>query len=120
MDVVRSVCRSALESRGYRVIEACDGLTALELFEEQAARIVFSLVDVSMPEIGGVELIRKMLALRPDARVAIISGVDGSSLVPVDLAGQCFALNKPFTVAELRALVDQHRHPAAAVRAAKA
>lgn len=107
MTIVRSVCRNALEKRGFDVLEASDGSVALQLFERNMDDIVFSLIDIKMPGIAGVDLVREMLKLKPGAMFAVMSGADVHNAVPADLAAQCGTLDKPFTAHTLRDLVER-------------
>lgn len=63
----RYVMRLQLEARGYRVIEAADGETAVELAENFNPQIV--LMDLSLPRMDGFEATKK---IREDGRMAKI------------------------------------------------
>ena len=62
---VRELAREYLETSGYRVIEAEDGHTALELAAMHAGTIDVLLTDVVMPGIGGRELAERVAQIRP-------------------------------------------------------
>ncbi len=75
---VRRVVAKLLRSMGYDVIEAFDGEEAVRLFEAVGHRIAAVVSDVVMPVMGGVDMARRLAALRDDLRIVFISGyVDG-------------------------------------------
>ena len=71
---VRSLARQALESRGYRVLEAANGVDALELQAAFDGEIHLLLTDVVMPHLGGRELADRLLAENPQTSVLYMSG----------------------------------------------
>ena len=66
------VRRSLLEEVGYRVQIASSGEEGLKLFESQPFDVVVT--DYKMPRMNGVELIQRLRALDPNARVVLLSG----------------------------------------------
>jgi len=72
--VLAEMTRSMLVSLGYQVTALSSSQKALELFESdpQAFDLVFA--DVSMPEISGDDLARRMLRLRPDLPIILMTG----------------------------------------------
>jgi len=84
---VRSLARLILERRGYHVIEAETGRSALALWQQQHGRIDLVLTDMVMPEgISGMDLAAQMLSDEPRLGVIVTSGYS------VDLANKDFAL----------------------------
>ena len=73
-ETVRAVARQALEMRGFQVLEAQDGLEAVELVRAQGAALGVVLLDMTMPRMGGEEAFREMRLLQPDIRVILSSG----------------------------------------------
>jgi CheY-like chemotaxis protein len=87
-----------LEDEGYRVITARDGNAALALIEHDGSvRLVIT--DVSMPNLSGPELVRRMAARPPVPPVLFISGSPQGSDLPGPL------LPKPFLSEEMTRLV---------------
>lgn len=73
-DLVREATRSLLEEFGYRVIEACDGLEARQVFNERREEIDLVLTDIIMPGVSGLQLGRSLLRDRPDLPILYTSG----------------------------------------------
>jgi len=69
---IRHLMRMTLELDGYRVLTAEDGPTALEMFEKEEPEVV--LLDVRMPGMDGIEVLRRIKAVNSDTEVIIITG----------------------------------------------
>jgi CheY-like chemotaxis protein len=70
---VLDFCCSALEKEGYVVLRAASGEDALDLCRTQA-RIDLALVDLVMPGMNGIELVKRLETMEGGTRVALISG----------------------------------------------
>lgn len=71
---VRAVARRVLERAGYRVCVAGDGRAAVEQFAARAGEIAVVVIDMTMPQLRGDEVIAELRRLRPDVRVVLSSG----------------------------------------------
>ena len=72
---VRSLARTVLEQKGYRIIEADSGLSALELWQQHRDAIDLLLTDMVMPGgISGQELAGRLLSEKPGLKVVYNSG----------------------------------------------
>ncbi len=101
-DSVRELVRITLADRGYRVLEAENGEGGLRIAEAFQERIDILITDVVMPGIGGRELAKKLLALRPGISVLYLSGYTEDAVVTQDALGPATAfLQKPFTLQSL-------------------
>jgi len=108
---VRTLLSQMLETLGYEVITACDGVEGEALFISQAERIALMISDIVMPGMNGVELAHLCLKLKPDLKVLLISGHNDEI---VYFRGKrqphLRMLNKPFSpqrlAAEVRALLE--------------
>lgn len=100
--LVRRLAKRQLESNGYTVIEATDGLNAKELFLKHEAEINLVLTDVIMPGMNGVDLIETLKKISPDLKVLFMSGHNDEI---IDQHGirktQYPLLAKPFSVNQL-------------------
>jgi len=101
-EAVRQLVRRILESRGYKVLLARHGGEALELIHQIDLPIQLLLTDAVMPVLSGPELLRRAIALRPQMKLAIMSGyTDRPAVTGVPFIG------KPFTPAELERRVRE-------------
>ncbi|NLW97333.1 MAG: diguanylate cyclase [Xanthomonadaceae bacterium] len=106
----RAHTASLLQTYGYRVVQAGDGAAALRVIERDST-IRLAMVDDAMPGMHGVELTRRLRALRPRDRVAVIgvSGRDDSDLVARFLkSGANDFLRKPYSREEFFCRVSQN------------
>lgn len=93
----RRSLRKILETAGHQVIEAQDGIAALELFFIDKPEIV--LLDLTMGGLYGVDVLKKMLEMDPGARVIVASAdIQSSTREMVQEAGALAFINKPFAV----------------------
>jgi PAS domain S-box-containing protein len=95
---VRSSVRRLLEWHGYTVLEARNGADALGIYEAHQGRIDLVLTDVVMPEMGGLELVERLRARRPDLRVLFMSGYPERAFSLETMVPGTGYLEKPFTV----------------------
>ncbi|MGD0793670.1 MAG: PAS domain S-box protein [Terriglobales bacterium] len=99
---VRELVRVTLASRGYNVLEAENGECGLRVAEGFKEHIDILITDVMMPGIGGRELAKKLLLLRPDISVLYLSGYTEDAVVTPGALGPGTAfLQKPFTLQNL-------------------
>lgn len=102
----RSIAARRFSRRGYRTQEAADGESALDL----AARRQFhvAVVDLVMPGLSGLDLLRKLKAGSPDCEVVMLTG-QGTIETAVEAMkrGACDFLSKPFPLAELEVVVQR-------------
>ena len=105
---VRELAVRVLESCGYRVLAAGDGLEALQIGERHDGPIHLLLSDVVLPYMSGSELARQLLHTRPETRMLYMSGYpDGAIAQQGVLAPGIFFLPKPFTIEDLTRTVRE-------------
>jgi two-component system, cell cycle sensor histidine kinase and response regulator CckA len=101
-DGVRELAREYLEASGYKVIEAEEGHTALELAAMHAGPIHLLMTDIVMPGISGREVAERIVHIRPGIKVLFMSGyTDQTVLHHGMLEPDAVFLQKPFTLAML-------------------
>jgi len=92
--LARRSLRTILESDGFDVVEAEDGMTALERYFLEKPDVV--LLDLVMKGMYGLEVLTKLRQLDPSARVVVVSAdVQESSHELVEQAGASGFVNKP-------------------------
>jgi PAS domain S-box-containing protein len=96
--IMRNLTRKMLEEHGYAVLEAKDGVAALELANSDHARIDLMLTDVVMRGLSGPELSARLTRAKPGMKIVYMSGYTGELITEHDAlqAGTSF-LEKPFT-----------------------
>jgi CheY-like chemotaxis protein len=100
--VVRRLTVRALTERGYQVLEAEDGDSALEAARAHQGELHLLVTDVVMPGMNGKELADRITADRPDLRVLYISGYAEHAVVRQGVLVEGIAfLSKPFDLSEL-------------------
>ena len=67
-------CSTALRIAGYRVLTATSGKKALDFFQPSGTPVALALIDIVMPEMSGLELIRAVQQLNPPKRIVLMSG----------------------------------------------
>jgi two-component system cell cycle sensor histidine kinase/response regulator CckA len=73
-ETVRSYIRKILSMRDYEVLDAHDGLDALDQIARRGSAVDLLLTDVRMPRMDGGELAQRLAALYPTTPVLYISG----------------------------------------------
>ena len=76
---LRTLTRSILEQSGYSVLEACNGMEAVDIARECSGPIHLLLTDMVMPGMNGRAVAEKVSRLHPGIRVAYMSGYTGFS-----------------------------------------
>lgn len=92
---VRSLNRRMFEQFGYRVIEAADGESALQLYMQNRHSISLSILDVIMPKKGAAEVYRGIRSIDADTPVIFISGYSEDFLKKQDLPEGVILIKKP-------------------------
>ena len=101
-DAVRMFAARALRNKGYRVIEAKSGETALDLIRDAADKINLLITDVVMPQMDGPALIRQVRQIDPDIKVIFISGYTEEAFRQrLDSDREIHFLAKPFSLKQL-------------------
>jgi PAS domain S-box-containing protein len=108
--MVRRLAGWILEDAGYRVLEAGDGVEALELFRSRGGEIDVVLLDFDMPRMDGADTFDAIRAISPGARVLLSTGY-GDQPWMERFRGQGLAgtLEKPYAASELVAAVRAAR-----------
>ena len=90
----------------YRVLTASSGAEGIRLFEKEKPPIVF--LDIKMPGIDGLEVLRQIKDMDPDTQVVVITGHGDEQLEAHarQLAGDDF-IHKPFRETSLKAALDR-------------
>ena len=104
---VRKTLSDVLSQAGYQVVgEAGDGQEAVNRYAETRPDIVT--MDIVMPQMSGIEAIRKIIKMDKDARVVIISAMGQENLIMEAInAGARDYVLKPFSAADVLKTMDR-------------
>ena len=115
----RGMCTKTLTQVGYQVVEAASGEEAIAKYK--MARVDAVLLDITMPDMDGVQTLRELIEFDADARVAMCTAMDQQSIIIECLkAGAKDFLAKPFSSAQVVDMVEkmlgqasrlEERHP---------
>ncbi|MFM8551545.1 MAG: PAS domain S-box protein [Nitrospiraceae bacterium] len=113
-EAIRKLLGRELQAKGYQVLEAREGLEAVEVCRRHQGPIHLLVTDVVMPKLSGRELADRVAPMRPDMRVLYLSGyTDDASVRHGVLEANVFFVQKPFTPTQLllkvRAVLDGSR-----------
>jgi two-component system cell cycle sensor histidine kinase/response regulator CckA len=119
-EAVRRVVTKTLESAGYTVLTACDGIEAVSTYERNAPAIALVLLDVVMPRRGGIETHAALRRLDPTLPLIFTSGYNDpeqlAAVLQADRASAGSVLSKPYDrdtlLRAVRAALDARDHRA--------
>lgn len=99
---ILSVTRRMLDKLGFSVLTAHDGLEALDRFEQYRNAIDCVILDLTMPNMDGIETFRRLQQMKPGIRIIMSSGYNEQD-VTQRFAGQAFSgfIQKPYRFEEL-------------------
>ncbi len=104
--VMRIRLRDILETRYKVVAEASNGSEALDLYESY--RPDFVTLDITMPQLNGIEALEAMVRKFPNAKVVIVSAVGQKQMVFQAIAkGAKDFIIKPFEAARVLLAIDR-------------
>ncbi len=102
-ETVRQVTSRAVRLFGFEALMATDGEEGVELFRQHKDEIVCTVLDLTMPRMGGAEAFKRMHEIDPDARIIVTSGYsENETMERFGAKGQAIFMQKPFEVGTLR------------------
>jgi two-component system cell cycle sensor histidine kinase/response regulator CckA len=105
---LRMLNARGLASRGYTVIEAGNGVEAIELLEKSNGRVDLVVSDVVMPEMDGPALLKELRSRNPSLKIIFVSGYAEDAFQKHLTEHEQYAfLPKPFTLKQLVAAVKE-------------
>ncbi|MEW6531409.1 MAG: PAS domain S-box protein [Thermodesulfobacteriota bacterium] len=101
-DFVRELGARILTKQGYTVLQAANGRDGLDLFKRERSRISLVILDLIMPEMGGMECLKELVTIDPNVKILVASGYSADTSVKetVQMGARGF-VTKPFRVKEL-------------------
>jgi DNA-binding NtrC family response regulator len=104
---VRDICALMLRHFGFDSIVAANGADGLQIYNERHEEICLVLSDVSMPQMGGIEMVRVLFDTHLHPNVIMMSGCNLSDLIPAEVKRLCSVIEKPFNAEQLIAAVKK-------------
>jgi two-component system, cell cycle sensor histidine kinase and response regulator CckA len=105
---LRGLNARGLRSRGYTVLQAANGVEAIEAFEGHAGKIDLVVSDVVMPEMDGPTLLTNLRSRDPGVKIIFVSGYAEEAFEKNLAEGEQYSfLAKPFTLKQLIDAVKQ-------------
>ena len=105
-DGLRALNARGLASRGYTVLEAGNGVEAIDVLEKADGQVDLVVSDVVMPEMDGPTLLRELRNRNPSLKIIFVSGyAEDAFQKHLPEHGQFAFLPKPFTLKQLVAAV---------------
>jgi two-component system, cell cycle sensor histidine kinase and response regulator CckA len=99
---IQVITTATLEVHGYRVMTASDGIEAIALYAQHKQEIGVVLMDMMMPNMDSITIVRTLRKFNPQVQIIAMSGLATSEVVAktIDEGVKAF-LPKPFTATEL-------------------
>ena len=107
-ELVRTMSKKLVESLGYRVITANDGLEGVDIYKQNHSEIDAVLLDMKMPRMGGKEAFIEMQKINPDIKVLLSTGYGNNEEAQdlIDL-GVKDLLTKPYQIDDLSDMLSE-------------
>jgi CheY-like chemotaxis protein len=100
--MLRELLRKSLEAKGYRVLAAGDGLTAIELYKQHANNVALVITDIGLPRLDGGRVLAELQKLDHSVKVLVSSGyIDPEMKIGFLKAGAVGFLLKPYAPLEV-------------------
>jgi len=107
LSFMRMIQKEILTERGYTIVgEASDGVQAVDKFQDLHPDLV--LLDITMPNMNGLEAMRKIFAIDPKAKVIMCSALGQQNLIVEAIkAGVKDFIVKPFKPERILSAIDK-------------
>lgn len=103
--VLRVTLAEVFQSNGHQAYTAMDGFEGLSLFEQVRPDVVVT--DLGMPGMSGIELIRKLRTVAPEAPIVVLTAIaDGNTKANAEKAGASMFLTKPVSATNLVEILE--------------
>ncbi len=98
---VASSVADLLNSNGYEVTHAADGLSGLLAFNQNPNQWSAVLIDLNLPHVSGNDLLKELHRIRPDLPLIVLTGAEPGSNLEVYEQGAIILWHKPVSAAEM-------------------
>jgi len=102
----QEILKRVFESEGFQVVQAYDGVAALDMVEKERPALV--MLDIMMPKMDGIDVLKKVKSIDPNLLVVMMTA-HGSEQIAVEAMklGADDYLTKPFHPRDVTALADK-------------
>jgi CheY-like chemotaxis protein len=100
--------RTTLERIGYRITAETSAKDALVTFESKKTQFNMAIVDFALPEMNGLELSSRLLSMKPDLPIVLVTGFSGAlDRGEMEKTNVKKLINKPISAKELGEIIRQ-------------
>jgi PAS domain S-box-containing protein len=100
-DTLRNATEKALQKRGFAVLSAGDGHSAVKIFRSRPDDIAAVVLDMNLPILPGREVYRQIREIRPQTKIVFTSGLAAGIAEAMRSDGSARILQKPYTISNL-------------------
>ncbi len=105
---IRALASMVLVQLGYEVILASCGRKGIDLYAKERGHIRAVVLDMAMPDMDGLEVLRELKRIDPQVKVAIAAGyIPETSRAELEAAGAAAIIQKPYTMHEIGAVLEK-------------
>jgi two-component system, cell cycle sensor histidine kinase and response regulator CckA len=107
-DFIRNMVHRTLESKGYKVYTAQDGITAIQLYKNHRHEIDLVLTDLGLPGMTGIDEFKMLKELNPEVKVVLTSGFfDKEERYKLLMGGAQAFIQKPFRLESVLQIIRE-------------
>ncbi|HZG59033.1 MAG TPA: response regulator [Anoxybacillus sp.] len=104
---IRILLNEVFQKEGYTTFQAANGVQALDIVQKHSPDLV--LLDMKIPGMDGIEILKRIKAINQDIRVIIMTAYGELDMIQeTKELGAIMHFAKPFDIDELRAAVKKH------------
>ena len=104
---IRILLNEVFQKEGYQTFQAANGIQALDILKNQDPDLV--LLDMKIPGMDGIEILKRMKVIEPDIRVIIMTAYGELDMIQeAKNLGAITHFAKPFDIDDIRAAVRKH------------
>jgi two-component system, response regulator, stage 0 sporulation protein F len=104
---IRILLNEVLQKEGYQTFQAANGVQALEILNQQSPDLV--LLDMKIPGMDGIEILKRMKVVNPEIRVIIMTAYGELDMIQeAKNLGALTHFAKPFDIDDIRAAVRKY------------
>ena len=108
-EVVTALIEAVVDNAGYEPVVVADGVTALAWLTAHHRSCALLLLDVRLPDIDGLDLLRQLQAVDPGVNTVVLTGdPEDERLDDVAAAGVAEVVAKPFRIDRLATVISRY------------